>query len=130
LAAICVAVFPIPWDCGQHCPQVTIHGCSATILFLSIAAVSLFSAKDTLHLIDDIKRRQFYLQKYQLIGVIMLATPLIAVMFALWLGDLKKFTFVVEVVGIWAFAYYWLTKSRELAQTDAELLALQGQFHL
>ncbi|MEW8505316.1 MAG: hypothetical protein AB2598_01315 [Candidatus Thiodiazotropha sp.] len=70
-----------------------------------------------------------YLQKYQIIGAIVLATPLIAVMFALWLGDLKKFTFAIEAVGIWAFAYYRWTKSRVFAQTDAELLVLQGQFH-
>jgi hypothetical protein len=130
LAAVCVAVFPMSWECAENCPLITIHGCSATLLFLSIAAVSLFSAKDTLHLIDDVEKRDCYRQKYRLIGYVMLATPLIAIIFALFLGDLQKFVFAIESVGIWAFAYYWWTKSQEYAQTDAELLALRGEFFL
>jgi hypothetical protein len=67
--------------------------------------------------------------QYQLIGIFMLGTPLIAVIFALSLGDLSKFTFAIEAVGIWAFTYNWRTKSQEFAQTDPELLALHGEFH-
>ena len=127
ISATCVALFPMPWECEPNCPQITIHGASASILFLCIATVSIFCAKDTIKLLKDKKREGAYLRKYRLIGALMAATPLVAFLFATWLGDLKKYVFAVEAVGIWTFSYYWWTKSRELAQTDAELAALSEE---
>lgn len=129
-AAICVAIFPMPWDCGQNCPKVTVHGISATVLFLCIATVSITCAKNTLHLIHDENTKKLYQRKYTVIGAIMFATPLLAFAFAAWLGDIKKYTFAIEAIGIWAFAYYWWTKSSEFGQTNAEILALNEQFEI
>jgi hypothetical protein len=39
----------------------------------------------------------------------------------------KAFVFYVEAGGIFAFAAYWLTKSRELSLTQAEERAVRGE---
>ena len=127
-SAACVALFPMPWDCGAECPNVTIHGISATILFLCIAAVSIFCARDTLPLIVDQRQRMNYRRKYHGIGAVMIATPMVAFAFSEWIGGTQRYVFAIEAVGIWVFAYYWWTKSRELGQSDAELRALNSEF--
>lgn len=124
LAALCVAVFPMPWDCGNQCPTVTMHGTSATILFLCIAAVSIWCSRDTLEEIPDLALRRRYQVKYYAIAAVMIATPFTAFVFATWLGDLKKYTFAIETAGILCFAYYWWTKSDEIANSNLELVEL------
>ena len=126
-AAACVALFPMPWGCEPKCPKITTHGISAAILFLCIAAVSLYCAKDTVKLLGDKTLERAYLRKYRAIGTLMTAVPALAFVFATWLGDVKKYVFAVEAVGIWVFSYYWWTKSRELGKTDAELAALSAK---
>lgn len=63
----------------------------------------------------------------RLIGMAMLSTPLLAFALSTLMGHLEKYVFAFETVGVWAFAYYWWTKSRELARSGAELLAVQGK---
>jgi hypothetical protein len=46
------------------------------------------------------------------------------------IGDLRKFVFVFGTIGIWAFAYYGWTKSRELALSGTEFLAVQGKIEI
>ena len=60
----------------------------------------------------------------------MIVSPIVALMFAELIGDMRKYVFVFETLGIWAFAYYWWTKSRELGRSGAELLAVQGKIEL
>jgi len=55
VAGVCafgIALAPMPWNCPQ-CPQVSLHGTFAVVLFLCIAYVSLRRAKDTLVLVEN-----------------------------------------------------------------------------
>lgn len=121
-----VAFVPMPWGCGDACPQVTVHGVAAVLFFLCIAYVSWFRAPDTLTLIDDPKRAARYGSVYRALALLMAVSPLAA--FALNLA-LRRSSLIlfVEWFGVWVFGAYWLTKTRELYETDAELLALAGE---
>jgi hypothetical protein len=127
ILALGVALFPTPWGCDDHCPKLTLHGTFAVGFFLSITFVAVKCAPDTLGLIQDKKRRAKFRMMYKTLAIIMLASP--AAAFVLNLLTLKAQAFVLyaEAAGIFAFAGYWLTKSRELSLTHAEELAAKGE---
>jgi hypothetical protein len=39
---------------------------------------------------------------------------------------MQRYVFWIEAAGIWAFAAYWLTKSRELKESEVEIKAVTG----
>ena len=127
---ICIALFPMPWGCAKDCPALSMHRISAVLFFACIAYVSIRCARETLYLLDDERLRARYRRKYRLIGLVMLLSPILALVFAELIGDMRKFVFVFETLGIWAFAYYWWTKSRELERSGAEFLAAQGKIEI
>jgi hypothetical protein len=127
LFAICVALFPMQWNCVTDCPTITPHGIFAVLLFSCIGTVSLICTKETLRFLPDEKLRLRYRAKYRFIGAVMIASPLSAFVATSLLDDHAKYRFFIETSGIMAFAYYWWTKNRELAESEGELLALQGK---
>jgi len=123
--AIGVAIFPMNWKCGESgCPPVNLHGICGVLLFICIAYVSLVCAKDTLAYLKNPPLAFSYRNKYRLLGVLMIASPLIALIITFLLEKFHKYTFFVEAAGIWAFALYWWVKSRELSHSSAERIAL------
>lgn len=127
LFAIGVACFPMAWGCGDNCPKINAHGFCAVSLFVCIAFVCLRCSRDTLKLITDEHKQKNFRIKYRIIGLIMIVSPVTAFILSLVTYDIHKYTFFIEAVGIWAFALFWWTKSSELAQSSAELLALHGK---
>lgn len=125
-----VALFPMPWGCAPNCPGVTAHGTFAVSLFICIALVSLRCAGDTLHLISDTKIRAQFRRQYKSLGLLMIASPLIALALTVTVNDYKKYTFFIEAAGVWAFALYWWRKSEELSQTGAEKLAIRAELEV
>jgi hypothetical protein len=66
---------------------------------------------------------------YRTLGLLMLLSPVLALT-AAWLlrppeGE-SRAVFFLEAFGVWAFGAYWLAKSWELQQTDADRAAAQG----
>ena len=129
-AAILVALFPMDWECGTNgtgCRAFNPHRFFAVLFFFSIASVCWFRAEDTLYLIrDDILRRN-YRRIYKTIGLAMAAAPITVFVLAVVLRlreTQSPWVFIIEAIGIWIFAAYWVTKSREIARTDAEERAL------
>ena len=61
------------------------------------------------------------------LAMIMLASPAAAYVLNVLTPQYKAFVFYVEAGGIFAFAAYWLTKSRELSLTQAEEKAVRGE---
>lgn len=57
----------------------------------------------------------------------MIVSPVVAFLLTQVLGQYSLLTFLVEVFGIYAFAAYWVIKSQEIKETDAELRAIQGK---
>jgi hypothetical protein len=118
--AVGVALSPMPWGCGTQSQIVTVHGVFAVSLFLCIAYVAIWCADDTLNLIADTKVRQRYHQRYRVLGCLMIFWPIIAFALSLVTND-SHAVFFAEAATIWAFAFYWWTKSVELQGASEDL---------
>jgi hypothetical protein len=119
-----VAVFP------SSDARLSVHGVCAVLFFVCIAYVAVFRAKDTLELIAEEARKKRYEAIYRWLGVGMIVFPGIGIVLESvlrWGEEMKATVFFVEAAGVVLFAVYWLFKSRELASTDAERLAAEGQ---
>ena len=126
--AVCVALFPTE---GGTAPAWTadVHGVAAILFFACLAYVSVFRAGDTLSLIRDARRARALERTYRGLGIAMVASPLAALAVAWTLrppGGEPSVVFFVEVLGIWAFAAYWLVKSWEVQRTSADRAAARG----
>jgi hypothetical protein len=123
--ALGVAIFPMPLEKRA----LTFHGFCAISFFVSIAYVCIFQASATLSLIKDKKRRERYRSTYKTLGIAMATSPVAA--FALsvipWLRGSR--VFFVEAAGVYVFALYWLVKSREIWETQADHKAARGKLH-
>ena len=128
--AVGVAMIATTAPDGVPAAWAKLHQICAVAFFLCIAYVCVFRAADTLSLLDDPKKVSRLRTVYRSLGIGMIVSPLTAVVLAYTLepqsrgGSIK---FFVEAVAVWMFAAYWLVKSRELAQTGAERLALAGR---
>ncbi|MFL6726028.1 MAG: hypothetical protein ACJ8FS_05895 [Sphingomicrobium sp.] len=115
LAAISVAMNPMPIDqCGAG-PAITLHAASAILFFLCLATVAVGLSKGrTKYIIYPPKRRRFEIA-YDAAGVLMIAMPLgVAAMHFLGrTGCESHWIFWIETFGIWAFAAYWIVKFTE-----------------
>jgi hypothetical protein len=113
LSALGVAVFPLQDKPGLH----TVF---AITLFLCIAFVAIWCTNETLKYLHSEDDRKKFRRRYQILAVLMIASPATALVLTLFFGGPKSYTFFAEAVGVWTFAAYWLTKSREIGQSDAE----------
>jgi hypothetical protein len=115
VAAICVAMFPMPEaQCGSG-PVFTFHAISAITFFVCLAIVAIgFSKTRVRYIVYPPKRRRFK-RAYDFAGVAMIAMPG-AVAALHFLGGRQcesHWVFWVELLGIWAFAFYWFVKTIE-----------------
>ena len=128
--AVAVALIPPLRDlppchtCLPVLPSSFLHGLAALSFFAAIGWVCIFRARDTLELIpnDLVVRR--YRQLYGLIGALMIAAPLTALVLSAVL-DQGRMVFWAEAFAVWVFAAYWLTKTYELWRSggDQKLMA-------
>jgi len=110
---------------GPRTLESRIHKTFAVMFFLCIAYVAIFRAPDTLSLIHDQAKAARLRKTYRLLGAGMVISPLVAVILSFLHPG--SFTFFVEAVAVWIFSTYWLVKSREIRESDAEALALAGK---
>ena len=125
---VCVALIPTALP-GAPDRAFSAHGASAVLFFAAIAYVCIFRASDTLGLMHDQDTARKYSLSYRLFGMGMITAPATAYLLTLLAHDRggdNPYVFFVEFVGVWIFAGYWLLKSREIAQTDAERRAAEG----
>jgi hypothetical protein len=125
---IVVAMVPMEWGCGDSCQKVSIHGVAAISFFLMIGYVCIFRSCDTLHLVQNPAQRRRYRKLYRLLGQSMWIFPtIVGALLFLGANPLGPYTiFMLETVAIWVFAAYWLIKSRELKESNADLKAAKG----
>jgi len=116
LCAIGVAMFPTQPEANS----TSIHGTLAVLLFLLMAYVCIFRARDTLDELKEEKQKNWYLIAYRILGSLMILVPIIALGFAFLFRSLQQYTFFVEWFGVWVFASYWLVKSSELSLSGVE----------
>ena len=122
-----VATAMIPCRCWTDAPPSNkLHAVVAISFFISMALVCLFCANDTVSLLPNKTDQDAFKRQYRVIGVVLLASPLAAVVISYALGQGSKYKFFAEAFGVWTFGYYWLTKSREFRITSAEERAAHG----
>jgi len=118
ILAVLTAVNPFDWrPSWWFLPSGTPHDVFAVTFFVMIALACWLCQDDSLNLglVPPDKQRAYRL-KYTLIGVALVAFPLLAVLL-----NVRTFgrtpgssVFWVEAAAIWVFAFYWYTKSGEL----------------
>ena len=130
LLGVGVAVFPKEWNCTQNCSgMVSLHGFCAVTMFLFLTYVVWFRAKDTLkHLPEDARpNADWYRKTYDVVGFVMLASPITAFVLNAFVGGGKSYIYFIEAAAIWAFAAYWLIKSSELSKSGAVKKAMEAK---
>jgi hypothetical protein len=123
-----VTVAMVPCNCWSDAVGSSnkLHGFAAVSFFVSMALVCLLCAGDTINLLPDKKLQDAFKRRYRGIGVILLASPLAAVIASYALHQHDNDKFFIEAFGVWTFGYYWWTKSREFRMTSAEKRAAYG----
>lgn len=119
----------LPTGPGDDDPGLVplLHGTSAVLFFLCIAYVSLVHSRDTLRLLTP-ARRAYFARRYVRTAGALVVSPLVAVAFSYTLeGRLRAFIFWAEAFAVWAFAYYWFVKTREMRESGAERRALDAE---
>lgn len=122
LFAVLVALFPSTWE-GDGTPW---HGIFAVSFFLCIAYVCIFTASATLPLVKEDRRKRLR-RLYKTLGWAMVVAPVMA---AILTYTTERYKFFAEAVGVYAFGIYWLVKTVEIRQTNADRRAASGELQL
>ncbi|NEQ49884.1 MAG: hypothetical protein F6K11_07100 [Leptolyngbya sp. SIO3F4] len=152
IAGIClagVAFFPTDWpepqvlnacqtnpDFVDFVPSpflglpINIHFATAIVFFIAIMLVNVYTAMNTVKLIEDEGKRAFWTAIFKVarflmpisIGLVLLlrlvtGTSIIGDRLILW----------VEWAGIWAFSVYWLLKSIEILSSKVDVDIVNGR---
>jgi hypothetical protein len=146
----CVAFFPMDWPephvlsgC-QVTPNfapftsskllglesVSIHGTLASVFFLTITFVNVMTAMDTVEIIENDKKKEFWKKIFNIARFLMPIS--LGLVLLLWIvagksiiGD--RLALWLEWAGIWAFSLYWLLKSIEIFSTKVDLDIINGK---
>lgn len=152
IAGVClagVAFFPMGWpepqvlDLCKKTPgfedygssqllgtSISIHFAAAIAFFIAIMVVNVYTAMNTVKIIEDDGKRAFWTAVFSVarflmpvsIGLVLLlrlatGTSIIGDRLILW----------VEWAGIWAFALYWLLKSIEILSSKVDVDIVNGR---
>lgn len=123
--AVLVAIFPMAWDEAG----LPFHGIFAGCFFACIAYVCIFCASATLPLVKE-ARQAYYRRVYKLLGYAMVVSPAVAAILNWGLGFRSSYLFFAEACGVYAFAIYWLVKTLEIRETNADRRAASGELQL
>lgn len=109
---------------------ISIHFIAAILFFITIMAVNICTAMNTVEIIEDTDKKAFWTAVFSVarylmpiaIGSVLLlrlatGTSLIGNRLVLW----------IEWAGIWAFALYWLLKSIEILRTKVDIDVANGK---
>ena len=121
--AVLVALFP------NRQPGPNYHAFFAVCFFLCIAYVCIFCASATLPLVKE-GRREYYRRLYKILGWAMVISPVVAVVLTLIFDVRSSYIFFAEACGVYAFAAYWLVKTLEIRETNADKKAASGEIQL
>jgi len=116
-----VALIPMCGSGVGQCPSWSFwHGLFATAFFILIALVAIVDSFFGLREARASTRLGNYRFWYGATGAGMIALPVLAAVLHYLLGRADTRTFWVEAAGIYAFAIYWSTKTRELRKSVAD----------
>lgn len=130
ILAIGVAIVPMRWPPGAGAGAFSVHGMCAIGAFLCLALVAWLSPGRSLALMEEGPKRTKYVAAYRVVGIFMAVFPVIAWLLTTFLGEPGKLIFTAETLGLLGFVGYWVTKSLEMRETQAEAKALRGMLTL
>lgn len=104
---------------------VSIHTFSAVVFFFAITLTNVFTALDTVEIIDDTSNKSFWRKVFKVFRFIMPVS--LGIVFLLCRGD-RRLVLWLEWAGIWAFSFYWLLKSIEILGTKLDIDIINGKF--
>ena len=122
--AILIAVAPTDQTPNVLSWMPWFHYLFAALFFLVIAYVCIFRAADTTPFIASSAQLKFYSRTYKLLGICIIVVPG-AVCFLVECYPRVPFlqpynTLFMEWVAIWVFSAYWLLKSKEIRDSQAD----------
>lgn len=140
-----VAFFPTDWPESQMIPlcqatenfqrfeaskllgfPISIHNAAAILFFITITVVNIFTAQNTVRLIEPEERRHFWKNVYNFARYLMPISLGLVLLVHLITGSSDRLILWIEWAGIWAFSLYWLLKSIEIFQSKADIDIIQG----
>jgi hypothetical protein len=124
VGSIVVALVPTAARGVPSPSRFTVHGFAAYTAFACMAVVCWVCSKSTLREMDPDKRK-YWRGTYGFFSAVMLIAPAIAVVLKAIGTDYNAFTFRLEWMGLAAFGAYWIAKSVEISQTEADKKALR-----
>jgi hypothetical protein len=104
---------------------VSIHTFSAVIFFLAITLTNVFTALNTVEIIDDRDKQRLWRNVFQVFRFIMPVS--LGIVLLLLRGD-RRLVLWLEWAGIWAFSIYWLLKSVEILSTKLDVDIVNGKY--
>jgi hypothetical protein len=127
--AVLVALLPTAASDGDRDRIAVLHDIAAVLFFFAIAYVSLFRARDTIELLP-VARRPIYARRYFWTGLALIVSPLVAVVLSFTMDpESRAFVFFAETLAVWTFSAYWIIKTKEMRESNAEKLALDGELN-
>ena len=127
LFALGVALCPMYYEADYIPFSNRLHFGFAILLFICMAYTAIFCHDDTLRWVADPNRRLRYKVAYHVIGWFMGLFPLVGLILAVLFDAVHRQVYWIEAAGIWAFAAYWFTKSRELKESQLEMKVATGR---
>ena len=127
--AAVVALFPTSATDAGGGVVPRVHMTAAVLFFICIAYVSLFRSRDTLPLLPP-AAQAVYARRYFWTGLALIVSPLAAVVLSFALEPASRFRtiiFWVESLAVWSFAAYWIVKTLEMRESEAEKRALDAE---
>ncbi|MEH2262469.1 hypothetical protein [Nostoc sp.] len=148
ISLACVAFFPMGWPeeqmlskCGNEVfvgskllnleiklwgQDIRLHFIAASIFFLMLILVNIFTAMDSVDVIEDPKKQTFWRNIFSYARWVM-PLSLLLVSVVCFLTKTDYTVLWLEWIGIWAFSFYWLLKSFEIMQTKVDEDMIEGR---
>ena len=89
--------------------------------------MTFLRSRDTLSLIGNPNLEAKYERWYWATSVVMLASPVTAIILRTIFASENAYIYFLELAGIWAFALFWFIKSHEMQTSNADLKSLRGE---
>lgn len=130
-----------PFEASQFLGlPISLHAVSAVLFFMSITAVNIFTAMDTVKFLEkrakdtsnrDLKSKltrkaQFWRRIYRVVKFLMPISLGLVLLLSLFGVTGDRLILWIEWAGIWAFSLYWLIKSIEILRSGVDRAMIHG----
>jgi hypothetical protein len=120
--ALAILIALVPTD-SENAASASVHAMFhrgfALLFFFVIAYICIFLSGDTATFIESSSQAKFYGFTYKVLGICMVAIPIVVFGIRSFRHSSYQ-TFILEAASIWVFGAYWLLKSKEIKDSQAD----------